>query len=89
MSPHYQRFLRMIQRGHYFHVGNNPLWKSYGYIDNTTFQYLRLLEAPADLTIPLFTQNLLAFMIAGAMLVVCTGNLALLGLMSVQQKRLV
>jgi NO-binding membrane sensor protein with MHYT domain len=47
------------------------------------------LEAPADLTIPLFTQNLLAFMIAGAMLVVCTGNLALLGFMSMQQRRLV
>ncbi|HEV3373510.1 MAG TPA: MHYT domain-containing protein [Xanthobacteraceae bacterium] len=47
------------------------------------------LEAPADLTIPLFTQNLLAFLIAGAMLVVCTGNLALLGFMSMQQRRLV
>jgi NO-binding membrane sensor protein with MHYT domain len=47
------------------------------------------LEAPADLTIPLFSQNLLAFMIAGAMLVVCTGNLALLGFMSMQQRRLV
>jgi NO-binding membrane sensor protein with MHYT domain len=51
--------------------------------------YFEPLAAPADLTIPLFTQNLLAFMIAGAMLVVCTGNLALLGLMSVQQRRLV
>jgi diguanylate cyclase len=46
------------------------------------------LDAAADLTTPLFTQNLLAFMIAGAMLVVCTGNLALLGFMSLQQKRL-
>ena len=46
------------------------------------------LNASADLTIPLFTQNLLAFMIAGAMLVVCTGNLALLGLVAVQQRRL-
>jgi len=49
MSPHYQLFLRMIQRGHYFHVGNQPLWKSYSYIENIAFQYLRLLEAPADL----------------------------------------
>lgn len=49
MSPHYQRFLRMIQRGHYFHVGNNPLWKSYSYIENIAFQYQRLLEASADL----------------------------------------
>jgi NO-binding membrane sensor protein with MHYT domain len=47
------------------------------------------LDAPADLTVPLFSQNLLAFMIAGAMLVVCTGNLALLGFMSLQQRRLV
>jgi diguanylate cyclase len=51
--------------------------------------YFVPLGAPADLAIPLFTQNLLAFMIAGAMLVVCTGNLALLGFMSLQQKRLV
>jgi hypothetical protein len=49
MSAHYQRFLRMIQRGYYFHVGNSPLWKSYSYIGNIAFQYLRLLEAPADL----------------------------------------
>jgi diguanylate cyclase len=44
--------------------------------------------APVDLTTPLFTQSLLAFLIAGAILVVCTGNLALLGFMSMQQKRL-
>jgi NO-binding membrane sensor protein with MHYT domain len=43
----------------------------------------------ADLTTPLFAQNLLAFMIAGAMVVLCTGNLTLLGFMSFQQKRLV
>ncbi len=48
MSAHYQRFLRMIQRGYYFHVGNNPLWKSYSYIENIAFQYQRLLEAPAE-----------------------------------------
>jgi diguanylate cyclase len=47
------------------------------------------LDVPAVLATPLFTQNLLAFMIAGAILVVCTGNLALLGFMSLQQKRLV
>jgi len=49
MSAHYQRFLRMIERGYYFHVGNQPLWKSYSYIENIAFQYLRLLEAPAEL----------------------------------------
>jgi len=49
MSPHYQLFLRMIQRGHYFHVGRKPLWKTYSYIENIAFQYMRLLEAPASL----------------------------------------
>ena len=48
MSSHYQRFLRMIRRGQYFHVGNDPLWKSYSYIENIAFQYQRLLEAPAE-----------------------------------------
>jgi NO-binding membrane sensor protein with MHYT domain len=51
--------------------------------------YFVPLDAPAGLTTPLFGQDLLAFMIAGAILVVCTGNLALLGFMSLQQKRLV
>jgi NO-binding membrane sensor protein with MHYT domain len=51
--------------------------------------YFVPLDSPAELTIPLFTQSYLAFMIAGAMVVVCTGNLALLGFMSMQQKRLI
>jgi diguanylate cyclase len=51
--------------------------------------YFVPLDVPADLTTPLFAQNLLAFMIAGAILIVCTGNLALLGFMSLQQRRLV
>jgi GlcNAc-P-P-Und epimerase len=48
MSPHYQRFLQMIQHGLYFHVGRMPLWKSYSYIENIAFQYWKLLDAPAD-----------------------------------------
>jgi hypothetical protein len=51
--------------------------------------YFVPLDAPAGLTTPLSAQDLLAFMIAGAILVVCTGNLALLGFMSLRQKRLV
>jgi nucleoside-diphosphate-sugar epimerase len=46
MSPHYQRVLRMIRSGSYFHVGRGPLLKSYGYVDNMAHQYLRLLTAP-------------------------------------------
>jgi GlcNAc-P-P-Und epimerase len=49
MSPHYRRFLHMIRRGYYFHVGREPLWKSYSYIGNIVFQYQRLLEAPVNL----------------------------------------
>jgi Bacterial signalling protein N terminal repeat len=47
--------------------------------------YFVPVDAPAGLTTPLFAQDLLAFMIAGAILVVCTGNPALLGFMSLQQ----
>lgn len=47
MSAHYLRFLRMVQRGRYFHVGRNPLWKSYGYVGNIAHQLLRFVEAPA------------------------------------------
>jgi NO-binding membrane sensor protein with MHYT domain len=45
------------------------------------------LDTPIPLMTPLFSQNLMAFTIAGAMLVVCAGNLALVGFMSAQQKR--
>src|SRR5579859_1395495 len=48
MSPHYQRLLRMIRSGSYFHVGHRPLLKSYGYVDNIAHQYLALLTAPRD-----------------------------------------
>lgn len=47
MSAHYLRFLRMVQRGRYFHVGRSPLWKSYGYVGNIAHQLLRFVEAPA------------------------------------------
>ena len=48
MSPHYQRLLRMIRSGTYFHVGRGPLLKSYGYVDNMAHQYVKLLSAPHD-----------------------------------------
>lgn len=48
MSSHYQRFFRMVARGRYFHVGRNPLWKSYGYVGNVAHQYRKLIEAPAE-----------------------------------------
>jgi GlcNAc-P-P-Und epimerase len=47
-GAHYQRFLRMIERGRYVHVGRRPLYKSYGYIGNSVHQIRRFLSAPAD-----------------------------------------
>jgi nucleoside-diphosphate-sugar epimerase len=49
MNPHYQRFFNMIQRGWYFHVGHRRLYKSYGYVGNTVFQFVKMLEAPAEI----------------------------------------
>jgi nucleoside-diphosphate-sugar epimerase len=48
MSAHYRRFLSMIERGLYFHVGEAPLYKSYGYLGNTVLQYSALLTAPRE-----------------------------------------
>jgi GlcNAc-P-P-Und epimerase len=48
MNPKYLSFFRLIASGRYFHIGAAPLRKSYGYIGNTVYQYLRLLEVPAD-----------------------------------------
>jgi len=48
MSLHYQRLLGMIRSGSYFHVGRQPLLKSYGYVDNMAHQYVALLTAPKD-----------------------------------------
>jgi NO-binding membrane sensor protein with MHYT domain len=45
--------------------------------------------APSGVTMPLFSQSLMAVMIAGAMAVVCAGNLMLFSLMSWRQRRLV
>ena len=44
------------------------------------------LDTPANLATPLFSQSLLALLIAGAVVVVCAGNLTLFGFMSMQQK---
>jgi GlcNAc-P-P-Und epimerase len=49
MSEHYRRFLRLIQRGYYFHVGRAPLFKSFSYVGNITHQYLQLLNASPEL----------------------------------------
>lgn len=48
MNAHYRRFFDLIERGRYFHIGNRPLYKSYGYVGNVATQYLGLLTAPKE-----------------------------------------
>ena len=50
--------------------------------------FFTTLTAPVNLTIPIFPQSQLADLIAIAMVVVCAGNLTLLGFMTMQQRRL-
>jgi nucleoside-diphosphate-sugar epimerase len=45
MSSHYQRFLGHLQAGRYFHLGNGPLFKSYGYVGNTVYQIMKFMNA--------------------------------------------
>ncbi|PZV28021.1 MAG: NAD(P)-dependent oxidoreductase [Snowella sp.] len=49
MSSHYQRFLKMVNQGRYFHIGNSSLYKSYSYIGNIVYQYKMLMESPSEL----------------------------------------
>jgi GlcNAc-P-P-Und epimerase len=49
MSAHYQRFLGMLRKGTYFHIGRKPLMKSFGYVGNVVHQYLRMLDVLPEL----------------------------------------
>lgn len=44
MSSHYQRFLGHLQAGRYFHFGRGPLFKSYGYVGNTVYQIMKIIN---------------------------------------------
>ena len=48
ISAHYQRFLEMIRKGNYFHVGVKDLIKSYGYVGNTCYQLITMMESPPE-----------------------------------------
>jgi len=48
MNPHYQRFLRMIRNGTYFHIGRSPRLRSFGFVGNVAYQYCRMLEVPPE-----------------------------------------
>lgn len=49
MSFHYKRFLRLVEKGRYVHIGGGKFSKSMGYVGNAAFQHLKLLEAEQDL----------------------------------------
>jgi GlcNAc-P-P-Und epimerase len=49
MSSHYQRMLRAIKKGRYFHVGTAKLLKSYSYAGNIAWQYRQILQSAAEL----------------------------------------
>ncbi len=48
MSPHYERFLRMIQRGTYVHLGRTEVRRSLGYVGNVVHEFERLLAAAPE-----------------------------------------
>jgi len=48
MSLHYQKALRLIQQGKYFHCGEGKLYKSYAYAGNIAYQYARLLTVSTE-----------------------------------------
>lgn len=45
MSDHYRSLFHYIEKGFYFHSGSGPLYKTYSYVGNIAYQYMRLLEA--------------------------------------------
>ena len=44
MSDHYRSLISHIEKGRYFHSGPGALYKSYSYVGNIAYQYMRLLE---------------------------------------------
>jgi nucleoside-diphosphate-sugar epimerase len=44
-NPPQRKFLELIRKGRYFHVGNGKLRKSYGYVGNLCHQLVALMEA--------------------------------------------
>lgn len=48
MGWHYKRMLYLIRKGRYFHCGVQKLRKSYSYVRNIAWQYVRLLQVPEE-----------------------------------------
>ncbi len=48
MNPHYQRFFNLVASGRYVHIGSSRLLKTYGYVGNVAYQYLKLVRATSE-----------------------------------------
>lgn len=48
MNGHYKKFIDIIKKGVYYHIGSKEQFKSYGYVKNSCYQIMRLLEAPYE-----------------------------------------
>jgi GlcNAc-P-P-Und epimerase len=48
MGAHYQRFLNMVRKGRYVHIGARKIRKHMAFVGNIVFQFRKLAEAPAD-----------------------------------------
>ena len=48
MSSHYQRFLGLVEKGSYFHIGSGKVRKDMGFVGNVAFQLIQLLVQPKE-----------------------------------------
>ena len=46
MSAHYVKFMEFVAKGLYVHPSKSDLHKSYGYVGNVAYEFVKLLEAP-------------------------------------------
>jgi len=46
----YRQFFDTVTRGRYLHPRGHQVYKSFGYVENSVHQLLKLVEAPRDLT---------------------------------------
>lgn len=49
LQNHFKLFLKLIKKKLYFHFGSKKIYKSYGYVKNTSFQIYKLATCPPKL----------------------------------------
>ncbi|RED96147.1 NAD-dependent epimerase/dehydratase family protein [Marinoscillum furvescens] len=48
INEHYLSFLRLLKKRLYFHSSSKPLYKSYSFVENIAFQYIKIMEAESS-----------------------------------------